>query len=145
MAAYIPQPLRDRVRRRARQQCEYCHSIEWLTGQRFEFDHILPLQSGGATNAENLCLACASCNSHKQARVEGLDPESGENFPPFQSPSPALVRTFCVERRCQLHSWHHAKWQSNRWGATDESPYRRHGPLVLDQHRPTPAPGRQMM
>ena len=83
MAAYIPQPLRDRVRRRARQQCEYCHSIEWLTGQRFEFDHILPLQSGGATSAENLCLACASCNSHKQARVEGLDPESGENFPLF--------------------------------------------------------------
>lgn len=77
MAAYIPQALREAVRQRARQQCEYCRSVEWMTGQRFELDHIPPLQLGGTTSSENLCLACSECNSHKQARVEGFDAESG--------------------------------------------------------------------
>ena len=35
MAAYIPQPLRDLVRHRAGQPCEYCRSIEWLTHHAF--------------------------------------------------------------------------------------------------------------
>lgn len=81
MSAYIPPQLRDRVRRRAQQRCEYCQSVEWLTGQRYEIDHILPRQFGGATIADNLCLACSSCNSHKHARTSGIDPQSGENCP----------------------------------------------------------------
>jgi len=78
MSAYIPTALRELVRHRARQQCEYCRSVEWLTGQRYEIDHILPRQLGGETIAENLCLACSSCNRYKQAHVKAVDLESGE-------------------------------------------------------------------
>lgn len=78
MSTHIPQALQDQVRRRALQRCEYCQSAEWLTGLRHEFDHILPRQLGGASTAENLCLACSSCNSHKHARTEAVDAETGE-------------------------------------------------------------------
>lgn len=77
MSAYIPQTLRDAVRRRAHQRCEYCHSVEWLTGQRHELDHILPVHLSGGSTFENLCLACSSCNRHKQIRTTATDPESG--------------------------------------------------------------------
>jgi len=81
MSAYIPSTLREDVRRRARQQCEYCRSVEWLTGQRYEIDHILPRQLGGITTAENLCWACSSCNRYKQAHIEAIDTQSGEKVP----------------------------------------------------------------
>ncbi len=32
---------------------------------------------------DNLCLACATCNSHKQARRSARDPETGELTPLF--------------------------------------------------------------
>lgn len=79
MSAYIPSTLREKVRRRARQRCEYCHSVEWLTGQRYEIDHILPRQLAGITTAENLRLACSSCNRYQQAHIEAVDPETGES------------------------------------------------------------------
>lgn len=78
MSAYLSAPVREQVRRRAGQQCEYCHSVEWLTGQRYEIDHILPRQRDGASTLDNLCLACPSCNRYKQALVEAIDPAHGE-------------------------------------------------------------------
>jgi 5-methylcytosine-specific restriction endonuclease McrA len=78
MSTYISQSLRDQVRQRAKQRCEYCQSAEWLTGLRHELDHILPRYLGGPTTAENLCLACSNCNSHKHAHIQAADPESGE-------------------------------------------------------------------
>jgi hypothetical protein len=81
MAVYIPRALREQVRRRAQQRCEYCQSAEWLVGMRHECDHILPRHMGGSSTAENLCLACSSCNSHKQARIEAVDPETTEIVP----------------------------------------------------------------
>ncbi|MBX7232861.1 MAG: HNH endonuclease [Caldilineales bacterium] len=79
----IPSSLRDWVRRRADYRCEYCQSSEWLTGQRGHIDHIVPESRGGETTADNLCLACAACNSAKLDRVEAIDPESGMMTPLF--------------------------------------------------------------
>mgnify|MGYP001589043844 FL=1 len=76
-AARIPRPLDRLVRERAGHRCEYCRSSEFLSGQRFHVDHILPRTLAGKTTSENLCVACASCNSSKLARVEAPDPESG--------------------------------------------------------------------
>lgn len=89
MSVYIPQTLRDAVRSRARQRCEYCHSVEWLTGQRHELDHILPVHLGGGSTLENLCLACSLCNRHKQTRTTATDSESGAEVPLF---NPRLQR-----------------------------------------------------
>ncbi|MBI3362830.1 MAG: HNH endonuclease [Chloroflexi bacterium] len=73
----IPGDLRDFVRERAKGRCEYCLTSEELSGIRCEIDHIVPRSRGGATIADNLCLACGACNGHKHARTHAIDPESG--------------------------------------------------------------------
>lgn len=61
--------LRQRVRRRARNLCEYCLSNANLTGHDFTVDHITPESEGGATAFDNLCLCCFWCNSFKKSRT----------------------------------------------------------------------------
>jgi len=75
--------MRRLVRERAESRCEYCHTPEWLSGLPCEIDHINPRAKGGATIADNLCLACASCNGYKQAHTHATDPESGEKVSLF--------------------------------------------------------------
>ena len=82
-AAKIPKRLADRVRNRARQRCEYCQTAEWLTGQQWEIDHIVPRARGGATRFDNLCLACPACNGFKLDRTTELDPETGQTVALF--------------------------------------------------------------
>jgi hypothetical protein len=65
------------VRERAHHRCEYCQVSEWLSGQLCQIDHIIPFARGGASTAENLCLACAACNGFKLDRTEAADPVSG--------------------------------------------------------------------
>jgi 5-methylcytosine-specific restriction endonuclease McrA len=72
----IPAPLRAAVRRRAARRCEYCQSAEVYCGYAFEVDHVVPRSAGGQTVLENLALACSTCNGHKAARLEVLDPET---------------------------------------------------------------------
>jgi HNH endonuclease len=43
-----------------------------------ELDHIVPEAAGGATEADNLCLACISCNTFKSAYQTGIDPQTDE-------------------------------------------------------------------
>lgn len=50
---------------------------EALQGASFHVEHIHPTSQGGATTAENLALACPSCNLHKSDRTIAVDPESG--------------------------------------------------------------------
>lgn len=81
--AVISAQLRELVRQRAAYLCEYCRASEWLAGQRSHIDHILPDSKGGATAADNLCLACAACNGSKLDRIEALDPSTGTIEPLF--------------------------------------------------------------
>ena len=69
--------LKTLVRKRAQFRCEYCHFPERLAELRFQFDHIRARKHGGATNAENLALACFRCNSHKGPNLSGADPQTG--------------------------------------------------------------------
>ncbi len=82
-ASDIPRPLRELVRTRAEHRCEYCPTSEWLSGIKCEIDHIIPHARDGPTAAENMCLACPSCNGYKQARTHAVDPESGEEVSLF--------------------------------------------------------------
>jgi hypothetical protein len=74
MSDYIPKALKVFVGERANHCCEYCYSQARFATQSFAIDHIQPYSIGGATEQENLALACPGCNSHKSIRTKGRDP-----------------------------------------------------------------------
>ena len=66
--------LRSRVRRRARDRCEYCLIPLRHDALPAQLDHIIATQHGGRTDYSNLALACGHCNSQKGPNVGGIDP-----------------------------------------------------------------------
>lgn len=80
---HIPAELRRQVMQDAGHRCGYCLSDEALTGMSLSIDHIIPRAAGGATEQENLWLACRPCNEFKGAQTHATDPESGETVPLF--------------------------------------------------------------
>ena len=46
--------------------CRYCHTTEGP----WDIDHIHPVARGGGDEDENLCVACATCNRRKGARLD---------------------------------------------------------------------------
>jgi hypothetical protein len=65
-----------RIRRRARDTCEYCQLPQSFSSIPFEIDHVIAQKHGGLTEAGNLALACFYCNSFKGPNVAGVDPQS---------------------------------------------------------------------
>ncbi|MBE2200374.1 MAG: HNH endonuclease [Anaerolinea sp.] len=82
MIKILPE-IRALVRRRADYRCEYCQTDERLSGIAGEIDHVIPRIAGGTDEPDNLCLACSSCNSHKWAKTEGFDSQTGTVVPLF--------------------------------------------------------------
>lgn len=71
--------LRQKVRRNAHSQCEYCHSRESdLPFAPFHLDHIVARQHGGDETMENLAWSCHECNLLKGTNLVSRDPETGE-------------------------------------------------------------------
>ena len=69
--------LRQLVRDRAGDRCEYCRiqqDADWFF--RFHIEHIVALQHGGETVASNLAWSCHHCNLHKGPNLSGIDPQS---------------------------------------------------------------------
>lgn len=54
--------LRDRIYASGG-KCEWCNVS--LVGEAFEVDHILPLNRAGTNIADNLAIACPTCNRRK--------------------------------------------------------------------------------
>lgn len=75
----LSEAVRNSVRERANFLCEYCQTAEILSGLRCVTDHIIPTSRGGSDELDNLCAACTFCNSHKYTKIEGSDPETGQN------------------------------------------------------------------
>jgi len=73
----IPPTLRRLIAERDQNRCAYCLTTEENSGQRMHVDHIIPDVADGPTVAENLCLACFTCNSHKGEQQSGFDPLTG--------------------------------------------------------------------
>ena len=75
----ITAELRQLVRQRAAERCEYCHLPEdFFPDAAFHVEHIIARQHGGGDEAENLALACHHCNLKKGPNIAGLDPQTGE-------------------------------------------------------------------
>ena len=75
--AYLSASLREAVRRRANNRCEYCLLAEEDAVFPHEPDHIIAEKHGGPTTAENLAWACFDCNRFKGSDIASLDPASG--------------------------------------------------------------------
>src|SRR5258705_5621863 len=68
---------RARVRKRARNRCEYCQlKQEDSPLAQLHVEHIIPRVHGGGDELSNLALACIDCNLHKGTNLTGIDPET---------------------------------------------------------------------
>jgi hypothetical protein len=71
--------LRDAVRARAGNLCEYCGlPQEAEPDAKFHIEHIVARQHGGSDDPSNLALACWRCNLHKGPNLTAIDPSGGE-------------------------------------------------------------------
>lgn len=77
--------LRAQIRELDQDACAYCRSPEELSVTAFEIDHIIPVSAGGASEVDNLCLACTACNRLKGSRQEFIDPTTGAVAPLFHA------------------------------------------------------------
>ena len=78
MAAYISKKRRRKVADRANYRCEYCQTAQLISGAQMHIEHIIPLTQGGKSDEQNLCLACAWCNSYKNTQTVAIDPLTQE-------------------------------------------------------------------
>lgn len=98
MSPRISPELRRRVEAEARYRCGYCLTTQAVVGSPMEIDHLVPEVLGGATEQENLWLACPLCNRYKGQETSALDPVSRQQ-----------VRLFNPRR----HSWEdHFAWST---------------------------------
>ena len=68
----IPAALREKVRRRAREICEYCLLHETDGIHAFHVDHVISEKHGGLTGEHNLAFCCPFCNRAKGSDIAGL-------------------------------------------------------------------------
>lgn len=69
--------VRQFVRDRSKDRCEYCRIPQRHFVQTFHIEHIVALSHGGEDSSENAAVACRRCNLHKGPNLSGLDPLTG--------------------------------------------------------------------
>ena len=78
MTRYISKKNKEKVAKRAKNCCEYCHSQMDYSPNNFSIEHIIPIVKNGTNELDNLALSCQSCNNKKYTKIEVLDEVSGE-------------------------------------------------------------------
>jgi 5-methylcytosine-specific restriction endonuclease McrA len=63
--SYTIRDVRAQLTRQHR-KCFYCTTL--LMGDAYEIDHFLPIRRGGASDRNNIVLACRPCNRRKSSR-----------------------------------------------------------------------------
>ncbi|MDV3351854.1 HNH endonuclease signature motif containing protein [Leptothoe sp. LEGE 181152] len=79
----VSEQTRRLVQQRAKYLCEYCHSPEYLSPDRFEIDHIQPRSLDGSDQLENFALACRRCNLRRYNFIDGIDPTTQKSYALF--------------------------------------------------------------
>ncbi|NJM48836.1 MAG: HNH endonuclease [Alkalinema sp. RU_4_3] len=119
--------LRELVAERAQWRCEYCHSPEAISADRFTVEHLLPQSLGGSDSLINLALACRRCNERRSNFMTGIDPETDTVSALFNP---------------RQQKWaHHFKWTSDGLKIVGTSVMGRATCARLDindEHRPKP-------
>lgn len=73
----LSQPLKQAVRARALDRCEYCLMRQaWEAFYPYHVEHIIAQQHRGPGELANLALACRHCNLLKGPNLTSLDPDS---------------------------------------------------------------------
>jgi hypothetical protein len=90
--------LRDAVRRRARDRCEYCRIPQAYYPERFQIDHVIAEKHAGPTVFGNLALCCLECNLSKGPNVAGVDPQSGNIIPLYNPRHETWSEHFQMDR-----------------------------------------------
>jgi 5-methylcytosine-specific restriction endonuclease McrA len=80
---YILTTLRRQVIESAGNRCEYCLLSSETAFFPHEVDHVIAEKHGGATDIENLTLACWRFNRHKGSDLTSFDPQTRELSPLF--------------------------------------------------------------
>jgi len=75
--------IRQFVKERAGNRCEYCLSHQEYILGRLQVDHLVPRSKGGTDDTSNLCLACELCNQYKWTQTDSIDPQSNQRVPIF--------------------------------------------------------------
>src|SRR5258708_12105178 len=74
----MDQSLREVVRIRAGNACEYCRIPQQATPLiAFHVEHIVSRQHGGSDDPGGLALACDRCNAYKGPNLTSIDPDTG--------------------------------------------------------------------
>lgn len=68
--------LREEVKSRANNCCEYCKSQDKYSPTSFTLDHIIPESLDGTSDFENLAYACFLCNRLKSNKLKSFDTSS---------------------------------------------------------------------
>ena len=76
--------VRELVRRRAGNACEYCRIPQDATPLiSFHIEHIVSRQHGGPDAPDALALACDRCNAYKGPNLASIDPDTNTVVPLF--------------------------------------------------------------
>ena len=106
---HLAEAVRQRVRQRAGNRCEYCLSHqEYVLGQ-LQVDHAVPVAKGSTDTEDNLCLTCELCNQCKWTRTHGLDPASEEQVALFNPQQDTLAEHFAWSTD-GTRLWDNAVW-----------------------------------
>jgi hypothetical protein len=75
--------LRQEVRARAADRCEYCRKPPGFSAYPHHIEHIIACKHGGTSEIDNLAWACFQCNVAKGSDIASYDPLSGSLTPLF--------------------------------------------------------------
>jgi len=95
---YIPTTLRRQVIERAGNRCEYCLLPAEVAFFPHEVDHVVAEKHEGATDIDNLALACWRCNRHKGSDLTSFDPQTRQLSPLFNPRTQLWSEHFAYER-----------------------------------------------
>ena len=90
----IDETLRQFVRRRAGDRCEYCRLPQHAVDGRFHVEHIVARQHLENDDPLNLALACARCNLQKGTNLASVDPVTGNIVPIFNPRTDSWIEHF---------------------------------------------------